>query len=205
MTDACEIFGFEKIITAMTGCAATQLTTEKIIATTLHHALGIYGSGEKLKKLAYKMKKTKLKLLRNRFTGVMVLVCDEVSMMDTTFLCVFNEVIKQIMKEIKPDCTDLPYGGLSQVWAGDFKQKKPVVGKDLVLLVCYYLKQNMHVARDKKINFATCLNIRLLRLALVSLRQILTNTQYRICSTLTLTVTSTYHITSKPVTSYNNS
>ena len=62
MTDAYEALGFENIITAMTGCAATQPTTDKIIATTLHHALGIYGKGENLKKVAFKMKNAKLKI-----------------------------------------------------------------------------------------------------------------------------------------------
>ena len=113
-------YGKKIQVCALTGCAALLLQCK---AKTIHSWAGIgQGTGpnhmiiERVMKNKYKQK---------IWTGVDILIVDEVSMMSKKLFDLLNELGTRIRKD-----KDKPFGGIQVIFSGDFYQLPPVGDKD---------------------------------------------------------------------------
>ncbi|MBW0499447.1 hypothetical protein O181_039162 [Austropuccinia psidii MF-1] len=100
-------------VTASTGIAASLIK-----GTTLHSFAGIGLGKEDVQRLIFKVKRSAKS--RDRWTQVDVLVIDEVSMIDGNLFDKLNLVAQSIRS------SNLPFGGIQLILAGDFFQLPPV-------------------------------------------------------------------------------
>ncbi|BDU67522.1 MAG: hypothetical protein TYPL_1750 [Candidatus Tyloplasma litorale] len=102
-------------LTASTGVAALHIG-----GTTIHSFLGsrIAGSIEEYKKT--KFNKAKLKQVFTDINDIDVLIVDEVSMLNASFIDMMDFILKIATQ------SDLPFGGIKVIFVGDFLQLPPV-------------------------------------------------------------------------------
>lgn len=107
---------FRFIIVAPTGSAAALLG-----GSTYHSVLGINEmSGNTAKKLTQ---------VRSRLHGVDYVFFDEVSMPSAYDLCKISAQLSKVL-----NISDLPFGGMNMIFAGDFAQLPPPMGGEIVSL-----------------------------------------------------------------------
>lgn len=112
----CERTSREIAVTAMTGAAACLISGKTI------HSWGSLGLGNKSAEY-YAEKILKSWPKKIKWQRVRVLVIDEISMMNSSFFDLFEEVARYVRRNEKP------FGGIQVVLLGDFYQLPPV-GED---------------------------------------------------------------------------
>jgi ATP-dependent DNA helicase PIF1 len=113
-------YGKKIQVCALTGCAALLLQCK---AKTIHSWAGI-GQGTGPNHMIIE-RVTKNKYKQKIWTGVDILIVDEVSMMSKKLFDILNELGKRVRKN-----SDRPFGGIQVIFSGDFYQLPPVGDKD---------------------------------------------------------------------------
>ena len=115
--------GNHVVVIAPTGAAASQFTGGK----TIHSFLKLGGNRKKRKKQLMQQKyaqlgETAAQDLERELADVKLIVIDEKSMVGRGMM----EAIDRRLKQARPNAKDQPFGGISIMIAGDFRQLPPV-------------------------------------------------------------------------------
>ena len=114
----CNEIGENVYVTASTGVAALNIDFENTNSMTFHGWASIGLGVEPLKILVRNIIKNKT--ARERIRKTEVLIIDEISMIQSDFFEVVNEVVQKVR-----NC-DKPFGGIQLVLSGDFAQLPPI-------------------------------------------------------------------------------
>ncbi len=106
--------GIRHAVTASTGIASTHIN-----GTTIHSWSGI-GVRDKINKYDLEALEEKPKLFK-RYNETQVVIIDEISMLSSNYLDMFDKVCKHMRRN------EEPFGGVQVVFCGDFFQLPPVV------------------------------------------------------------------------------
>lgn len=109
--------GLRVALTASTGVAADLLG-----GTTIHTQLGLGLAKEPVEQLVNKARRSRK--IKAKWSGLHLLVIDEVSMLDPDFFCKLDAILKGIYQ------SDEPFGGLCLLLSGDFYQLPPVLDRN---------------------------------------------------------------------------
>jgi hypothetical protein len=109
------------LVTALTGRAASNLSTEEFSAHTLHSLIAVRENVDVAVQHMSKYAADRLALLRL----TKVLVVDEVGMLSAEYF----EYMHYFLQKIRGNCHD-PFGGMILVLVGDVKQLEPVGRKE---------------------------------------------------------------------------
>ena len=100
-------------------CATTGIAASLVSGCTLHSFAGI-GIGEKDVKESVKFLDD---VKKSEWRKLEILFIDEISMLDSNYFDLLNDVVKEIRQ------TDKVFGGVQLIVCGDFFQLPPVSGK----------------------------------------------------------------------------
>jgi ATP-dependent DNA helicase PIF1 len=111
-------------ITAMTGCAAILLSSDKnkCKPSTLHSWSGIGLGHAPIEKIIGNIRKNRYLLMK--WNIAQILVMDEVSMLSSKLFQLLNDIGKAVRRNNKP------FGGIQLIFSGDFFQLPPVGNED---------------------------------------------------------------------------
>lgn len=121
-------YSYKVLATASTGCAAILMPFGKTAHSTFR--LGRDVSLEKLPSIPHEG------FFARRIREADLIIIDEITMLNNTVI----EVINLICKEMVPQYQNLPFGGKTVIFSGDFKQSLPVVpreGLNAQILACF--------------------------------------------------------------------